>query len=108
MGQFSRTDSLRFKVGSFSGTLDMIDLLMQIQLALKGWTLKPGVSVKQSKMFYFWMLKSIISQKSVTCQTKIQSFGFFGILASIMQITPARKWRKWKVYEDNESIITQI
>ena len=33
MGQFSRTDSLRFKVGSFSGTLDMIDLLMQIQLA---------------------------------------------------------------------------
>ena len=105
MGQFSRTDSLLFKDRSFSYTLDLINLVMQIQPAQKGWTLKPGVSVKQSKMFYFWMLKSSISQESVMCQIKIQSLGFFfSILASIMQLTPARKW---KVYEENESIITQ-
>ena len=62
------------------------------------------VSVKQSKMFHFWVLKSIICWKSVTCQTEIQSLSFFSIFAFILQITPARKW---KVHEDNESIITQ-
>ena len=77
MGQFSCTDSLLFKDRSFSSTLDLIDLVMQIQPAQKGWTLKPGVSVKQCKMFHFWMLKSIIRQESVMYQIKIQSLGFF-------------------------------
>ena len=77
MGQFSRTDSLLFKVRSFSYTLDLIDLVMQIQPAQKGWTLKPGVTVKQCKMFHFWMLKSIIRQESVMYQIEIQSLGFF-------------------------------
>ena len=36
MGQFSRTDSLLFKDRSFSYTLDLIDLVMQIQPAQKG------------------------------------------------------------------------
>ena len=61
------TDSLLFKDRSFSCTLDLIDLVKQIQSFQKGWTLKPDVLVKQSKMFHFWTLKSIISQKSVTC-----------------------------------------
>ena len=43
-GQFSRTDSLPFKDRSFSCTLDLIDLVMQIQPFQKGWTLKPDVS----------------------------------------------------------------
>ena len=56
-------------------------------------------------MFHFWTLKSVISQKSVTSSTEIQSLSFFlAILASIMQITPARKL---KVHEDNKSIVTQ-
>ena len=67
MSPFSRTDSLLFKDRSFSCTLDLIDLFKQIQPFQKGWTLKPDVLVKQSKMFHFWTLKSIISQKSVTC-----------------------------------------
>ena len=50
------------------------------------------------------MPKSIISYESVTCQTEIQSLSILTILASIMQITPARKG---KVHEDNESIVTQ-
>ena len=33
--------------------------------------------VKESNMFHFWMLKSIISYKSETCQTEIQSLNFF-------------------------------
>ena len=35
MGQFSRTDSLLFRDRSFSCTLDLIDLVMQIQLFQK-------------------------------------------------------------------------
>ena len=35
MGQFSRTDSLMFRDRSFSCTLDLIDLVMQIQLFQK-------------------------------------------------------------------------
>ena len=33
--------------------------------------------IKQSKMFHFWMLKSIICKKSVTCQTEMRPFSFF-------------------------------
>ena len=44
MGQFSRTDSLLFKGRSFSCTLDLIDLVKQIQPFQKGWILKPDIS----------------------------------------------------------------
>ena len=104
MGQFSRTDSLLFKDRSFTYTLDLIDLVMQIQPAQKGWTLKPGVSVKQCKMFHFWMLNPSLVRKVWCTKSNYSHLVFFSILASIMQIPPARKW---KVYEDNESIITQ-
>ena len=77
MSQCSRTDSLLFKGRSFSWTPYLIYLVKQIQSFQKGWTLKLDVSVKQSKMFHFWTLKSIISQKSVTCWTEIQSLSFF-------------------------------
>ena len=54
VGQFSRTDSLPFKDGSFICILDLIDLVMQIQRFQKGWTLNPNVSHhKQGKMFPF-------------------------------------------------------
>ena len=96
MSQFSRTDNLLFKDRSFSCTLDLIDLVKQIQSFQKGWTLKPDVSVKQSKMFKFWILRSIISYKSVTCQTEIQSLSILAILVSIMKITAARKWKLTK------------
>ena len=44
VGQFSRTDSLPFKGGSFICILDLIDLVMQIQPFQKDWTLNPDVS----------------------------------------------------------------
>ena len=71
MSQCSRTLSLLFEDRSFSCTLDLIDLVKQIQWFQKGWTLKPDVLIKQSKMFHFWTLRSIISQKSVTCKTEM-------------------------------------
>ena len=67
MSQFSRTDSLLFKDRSFSCTLDLIDLVKEIQSFQNGGTLKPDFPVKQSKMYHFWTLKSITSQKRVTC-----------------------------------------
>ena len=102
MGQFSRTDSLPFKDRSSICTLQQIDLVIQIQSIQKGWVLRLTFPVNQGKMFHFWMLKPIISYKSVTCQTEIQSV-FLALLASIMQIKPARKW---KGHEDKESIAT--
>ena len=77
MSQCSRTVSLLFEDRSFSCTLDLIDLVKQIQWFQKGWTLKPDVLIKQSKMFHFWTLRSIISQKSVTCKTEMQSLSSF-------------------------------
>ena len=44
VGQFSRTDSLPFKGGSFICILDLIGLVMQIQPFQKDWTLNPDVS----------------------------------------------------------------
>ena len=74
-GQFSRTDSLPFKGRNLICTLDLIDLVMQIQPFLKGWTLKPDVSHhKQGKMFHF---SSLVIK--VTCETEIQSLSFFSI-----------------------------
>ena len=67
MSRFSRTDSLLFKDRSFSCTLDLIDLVKEIQSFQNGGTLKPDFPVKQSKMYHFWTLKSITSQKRVTC-----------------------------------------
>ena len=80
MSQCSRIASLLFEDRSFSCTLDLIDLIdlvKQIQWFQKGWTLKPDVLIKQSKMFHFWTLRSIISQKSVTCKTEMQSLSSF-------------------------------
>ena len=61
--QFSRTDSLLFNLKIKA--LVLLDLVIKIQPFQRGWTLKPDVSVKQSEMFYFCMLKSIIGYKSV-------------------------------------------
>ena len=44
IGQFPRTDSLLFNDRSFTCTLDLIDLVKQIQPFQKGWTLNPDVS----------------------------------------------------------------
>ena len=99
-GQFSCTDSLPFKGRSVIGTLDLIDLVMQIQPFQKGWTLKPDVSHhKQGKMLHF---SSLVVQMW-RAKPKYSHLVFLAFLASIMQITPARKW---KVHEDKESIVT--
>ena len=44
MGEFPPTRSLLFKDRSFSCTLDLIDLVLQIQPVQKRWILKPDVS----------------------------------------------------------------
>ena len=101
VGQFSRTDSLPFKDGSFICILDLIDLVMQIQRFQKGWTLKPNVSHhKQGKMFPFSFGSS---HKVWRAKPKYSHLVFLEFLASIKQITLARKW---KVHEDQESIVT--
>ena len=99
-GQFSCTDSLPFKGRNLICTLDLIDLMMQIQPFLKGWTLKPDVSHhKQGKMFPF----SSLVIKVWRAKPKYSHLVFLAFLASIKQITLARKW---KVHEDKESIVT--
>ena len=99
-GQFSCTDSLPFKGRNLICTLDLIDLVMQIQPFLKGWTLKPDVSHhKQGKMFPF----SSLVIKVWRAKPKYSHLVFLAFLASIKQITLARKW---KVHEDKESIVT--
>ena len=101
VGQFSRTDSLPFKDGSFICILDLIDLVMKIQRFQKGWTLKPNVSHhKQGKMFPFSFGSS---HKVWRAKPKYSHLVFLEFLASIKQITLARKW---KVHEDQESIVT--
>ena len=100
VGQFSRTDSLPFQDGSFICILDLIDLVMQIQRFQKGWTLKLNVSHhKQGKMFPF----SSLVIKVWRAKPKDSHLVFLAFLASIKQITLARKW---KVHEDQESIVT--
>ena len=78
-GQFSCTDSLPFKDRTFV-VLSIWSILRSKSNRSKSdehWS--RTFPIKQGKMFHFWMLKSIISYKSVTCQTEIQSLGFFSI-----------------------------
>ena len=91
VGQFSRTDSLPFKDGSFICILDLIDLVMQIQRFQKGWTLKPNVSHhKQGKMFPF----SSLVIKVWRAKPKYSHLVFLAFLASIMQITLVKSSRR--------------
>ena len=55
--------------------------------------------VKQGKMFHF----SSLVIKVWRAKPKYSHLAFLAFLASIMQITLARKW---KVHEDQESIVT--
>ena len=86
VGQFSRTDSLPFKDGSFICILDLIDLVMQIQRFQK-----PNVSHhKQGKMFPF----SSLVIKVWRAKPKYSHLVFLAFLASIMQITLVKSSRR--------------
>ena len=68
----------------------------------KGMSTAADVPVNQGKMFHFWMLKPSLVIKVWRANLKYSQF-FLAFLASIMQITPARKW---KVHGDKELIVT--
>ena len=53
MSQFSRTDSLLFKDRSFSCTLDLIDLVKEIQSFQNGGTLKPDFRLNRVRCIIF-------------------------------------------------------
>ena len=84
----SRTDSLPFKDRSFSCTLDLIDLVMQIQPFQKGWTLKPDVSGETVRCVIFGCSNPSFLRKVWRDKPKYSHLVFLVFLASIMQSHP--------------------